>query len=109
MRVSHYQWRIMIWRYQMNFTDTVNPNVNVVFLCLGHGKSIQFLEQNQFASHTKIIDLGNDFRLTKDKKFKGKSFVWFPELKPSQMPNTFTNPDVLLRYNWLLLPLAAKD
>jgi N-acetyl-gamma-glutamyl-phosphate reductase len=42
---------------EMNFTDTVNPNVNVVFLCLGHGKSIQFLEQNQFASHTKIIDL----------------------------------------------------
>jgi N-acetyl-gamma-glutamyl-phosphate reductase len=27
---------------EMNFTDTVNPNVNVVFLCLGHGKSIQF-------------------------------------------------------------------
>jgi N-acetyl-gamma-glutamyl-phosphate reductase len=26
---------------EMNFTDTVNPNVNVV-LCLGHGKSIQF-------------------------------------------------------------------
>jgi N-acetyl-gamma-glutamyl-phosphate reductase len=24
---------------EMNFTDTVNPNVNVVFLCLGHGKS----------------------------------------------------------------------
>jgi N-acetyl-gamma-glutamyl-phosphate reductase len=62
---------------EMNFTDTVNPNVNVVFLCLGHGKSIQFLEQNQFAGHTKIIDLGNDFRLTKDKEFKGKSFVWF--------------------------------
>jgi N-acetyl-gamma-glutamyl-phosphate reductase len=41
---------------EMNFTDTVNPNVNVVFLCLGHGKSI-LREQNQFASHTKIIDL----------------------------------------------------
>jgi N-acetyl-gamma-glutamyl-phosphate reductase len=27
---------------EMNFTDTVNPNVNVVFLCLGHGKSISF-------------------------------------------------------------------
>jgi N-acetyl-gamma-glutamyl-phosphate reductase len=36
---------------EMNFTDTVNPNVNVVFLCLGHGKSIQFLEQNQFKSY----------------------------------------------------------
>jgi N-acetyl-gamma-glutamyl-phosphate reductase len=55
---------------EMNFTDTVNPNVNVVFLCLGHGKSIQFLEQNQFASHTKIIDLGNDFRLTKTRSLK---------------------------------------
>jgi N-acetyl-gamma-glutamyl-phosphate reductase len=28
------------------------------------------LEQNQFASHTKIIDLGNDFRLTKTKGFE---------------------------------------
>jgi N-acetyl-gamma-glutamyl-phosphate reductase len=27
---------------KMNFTDTVNPNVNVVFLCLGHGKSKSF-------------------------------------------------------------------
>jgi N-acetyl-gamma-glutamyl-phosphate reductase len=27
---------------EMNFTDTVNPNVNVVFLCLGHGKSKSF-------------------------------------------------------------------
>jgi N-acetyl-gamma-glutamyl-phosphate reductase len=64
MRVSRYQWH-HDGDIEMNFTDTVNPNVNVVFLCLGHGKSIQFLEQNQFASHTKIIDLGNDFRLTK--------------------------------------------
>jgi N-acetyl-gamma-glutamyl-phosphate reductase len=73
MLVSHYQYHDLMGDIEMNFTDTVNPNVNVVFLCLGHGKSIQFLEQNQFASHTKIIDLGNDFRLTKDKKFKGKS------------------------------------
>jgi N-acetyl-gamma-glutamyl-phosphate reductase len=39
------------------------------------------LEQNQFASHTKIIDLGNDFRLTKDKRINSKSFVYgLPEL-----------------------------
>lgn len=44
------------------FTDTINPEVNVVFLCLGHGQSIDFLSQNTFASHTRIIDLGNDFR-----------------------------------------------
>jgi N-acetyl-gamma-glutamylphosphate reductase len=27
---------------EMNFTDTVNPNVNVVFLCLGHGNQNHF-------------------------------------------------------------------
>jgi N-acetyl-gamma-glutamyl-phosphate reductase len=41
--------------------------VNVVFLCLGHGKSKAFLEQHQFSNDTKIIDLGNDFILTKEK------------------------------------------
>jgi N-acetyl-gamma-glutamyl-phosphate reductase len=41
---------------EMNFTYC-KPECQCSFLCLGHGKSIQFLEQNQFASHTKIIDL----------------------------------------------------
>jgi N-acetyl-gamma-glutamyl-phosphate reductase len=53
---------------EMNFTDTVNPNVNVVFLC--SWKIDLFFRNQQFASHTKIIDLGNDFRLTEDKNFK---------------------------------------
>jgi N-acetyl-gamma-glutamyl-phosphate reductase len=96
---------------EMNFTDTVNPNVNVVFLCLGHGKSIQFLEQNQFASHTKIIDLGNDFRLTADKEFKGKSFVYgLPELNKATIKNAnyIANPGCFATAIQLaLLPLAA--
>jgi N-acetyl-gamma-glutamyl-phosphate reductase len=79
---------------------------------LGHGKSIQFLEQNQFASHTKIIDLGNDFRLTKDKKFKGKSFVYgLPELNKANIRNAeyIANPGCLpLRYNWLYYRLQQR-
>lgn len=96
---------------EMNFTDTVNPNVNVVFLCLGHGKSIQFLEQNQFARHTKIIDLGNDFRLTKDNQFEGKSFVYgLPELNKANIKNAnyIANPGCFATAIQLaLLPLAA--
>jgi N-acetyl-gamma-glutamyl-phosphate reductase len=79
---------------------------------LGHGKSIQFLEQNQFASHTKIIDLGNDFRLTKDKKFKGKSFVYgLPELNKANIRNAeyIANPGCFAAIQLVLLPLAAKD
>jgi hypothetical protein len=30
---------------EMNFTDTVNPNVNVVFFLFRHGKSISFLKK----------------------------------------------------------------
>jgi N-acetyl-gamma-glutamyl-phosphate reductase len=97
---------------QMNFTDTINPNVNVVFLCLGHGKSISFLEQNQFASHTKIIDLGNDFRLTKDKDFYGKSFVYgLPELNKTSIEKAkyIANPGCFATSIQLaLLPLAAN-
>ena len=97
---------------EMNFTDQVNPNVNVVFLCLGHGKSKAFLEQNQFSNDTKIIDLGNDFRLTKDAAFDGKQFVYgLPELNKSaiQSANYIANPGCFATAIQLaLLPLAKN-
>jgi N-acetyl-gamma-glutamyl-phosphate reductase len=97
---------------EMNFTDTVNPDVDVLFLCLGHGKSISFLEKNQFSSQTKIIDLGNDFRLTKDKDFKGKSFVYgLPELNKTDIKSAqyIANPGCFATAIQLaLLPLAAN-
>lgn len=97
---------------EMNFTDQVNPNVNVVFLCLGHGKSKAFLEQNQFSNDTKIIDLGNDFRLTKDAEFDGKQFVYgLPELNKSaiQSANYIANPGCFATAIQLaLLPLAKN-
>lgn len=98
---------------EMNFTDVVNPNVNVVFLCLGHGKSISFLEENKFASHTKIIDLGNDFRLTKDAVFEGKEFVYgLPELIKAEIKkaNFIANPGCFATAIQLaLLPLAKNN
>lgn len=97
---------------EMNFTNQVNPNVNVVFLCLGHGKSKAFLEQNQFSNDTKIIDLGNDFRLTKDAAFDGKQFVYgLPELNKTaiQSANYIANPGCFATAIQLaLLPLAKN-
>nr|WP_314864333.1 N-acetyl-gamma-glutamyl-phosphate reductase [uncultured Flavobacterium sp.] len=97
---------------EMNFTNQVNPNVNVVFLCLGHGKSKAFLEQNQFSNDTKIIDLGNDFRLTKDAEFDGKQFVYgLPELNKTaiQSANYIANPGCFATAIQLaLLPLAKN-
>jgi N-acetyl-gamma-glutamyl-phosphate reductase len=110
LSVAHHD---LLGDIKMNFTNTVNPNVNVVFLCLGHGKSISFLKENKFASHTKIIDLGNDFRLTKDKDFEGKSFVYgLPELNKTNIKNTnyIANPGCFATAIQLaLLPLASHN
>jgi len=57
----------------LKFTDKpVNPDV--VFLCLGHGLSREFLDNTPLPEHCKIIDLGNDFRLDPD--YKGKEFIY---------------------------------
>ena len=44
-------------------------NVDVVFLCFGHGKSQAFLKEHQIPSNIKIIDLAQDFRLAGDHDF----------------------------------------
>ena len=33
---------------ELLFTDQVNPEVDIVYLCLGHGHSIAFLEKHSF-------------------------------------------------------------
>ncbi|MBT8377207.1 MAG: N-acetyl-gamma-glutamyl-phosphate reductase, partial [Bacteroidia bacterium] len=70
----------------LRFTSTINPNVDVLFLCLGHGNSKLFLKENTFSARTKIIDLSNDFRLSADANFNDKQFVYgLPELNKEQI------------------------
>ena len=57
---------------EIRFTSKINPEVDLLFLCLGHGNSTAFLEKHSFSKNTKIIDLSNDFRLKADAKFQGK-------------------------------------
>ncbi len=97
----------------MNFTAEVNSEVDVVFLCLGHGMSRQFLSEQTFSSKTKIIDLGNDFRLKADKQFSGYDFVYgLPELNKSDIEKAqyIANPGCFATAIQLaLLPLASKQ
>lgn len=97
----------------IKFTDTINPNVDVLFLCLGHGNSVKFLSANTFSDATKIIDLGNDFRLEKDKEFNGKSFVYgLPELQRDVIKTAsyIANPGCFATTIQLaLLPLAQQN
>lgn len=103
----------LIGEFDLLFTDTINPEVNVVFLCLGHGKSKAFLEENQFASHTRIIDLSNDFRLQNDKEFQSENFVYgLPELNKTEVSTAkyIANPGCFATAIQLaLLPLASQN
>jgi N-acetyl-gamma-glutamyl-phosphate reductase len=57
----------------LKFTGEIG-NPNVIFLCLGHGVSKEFLGKHKLPEKCKIIDLGNDFRLDSD--FEGKHFTY---------------------------------
>jgi N-acetyl-gamma-glutamyl-phosphate reductase len=61
---------------ELKFSIDININVDVVFLCLGHGNSQAFLLENSFSKNTKIIDLSNDFRLIKDANYQNENFVY---------------------------------
>ena len=49
-------------------------NPDVIFLCLGHGISRQFIDTHDIGPDCRIIDLGNDFRLDGD--HAGRHFVY---------------------------------
>ena len=96
---------------EQSFTDTINPEVDVLFLCLGHGNSTAFLQNNSFSDETKIIDLSNDFRLNANMNFEGKEFVYgLPEVSREEIKkaNYIANPGCFATcIQFALLPLAA--
>lgn len=95
---------------EMLFTDVIDTNVDVIFLCLGHGESKVFLAENEFPTSVKIIDLSQDFRL--GELHKEQSFVYgLPELNKTaiQSTNYIANPGCFATCIQLgLLPLAVN-
>lgn len=95
---------------ELKFTDSLQHDVDVIFLCLGHGESKKFLQDNVFKSSIKIIDLSQDFRLGENTG--DRSFVYgLPEVNREQIKksNNIANPGCFATAIQLgLLPLAAK-
>ena len=57
----------LIGETDLCFTDKMPfDEVDVVFLCFGHGKSEQFLSEHKIPASVKIIDLAQDFRISAD-------------------------------------------
>lgn len=53
----------LVGQTELTFSEKINKAVNIVFLCLGHGNSVKFLEENTFSDQTKVVDMSTDFRL----------------------------------------------
>lgn len=95
------------------FSDALNNDINVLFLCLGHGNSKKFLSENEIADNIKVIDLANDFRLVQNSTLKARSFVYgLPELNKKQIQSAqnIANPGCFATSIQLgILPLAKAN
>ncbi len=92
------------------FDAEISEDIDVLFLCLGHGESTKFLAENKIPDTVKVIDLANDFRLSKDANAYGREFVYgLPELNREQIrkAGNIANPGCFATGIQLgLLPLA---
>src|SRR5205823_13030468 len=61
---------------ELKFTDVISYNVDVLFLCVGHGDASKFLTANPFPDTVKIIDLSQDFRLKQRSSTDNRQFVY---------------------------------
>jgi N-acetyl-gamma-glutamyl-phosphate reductase len=97
---------------ELNFTDEISNDIDVLFLCLGHGESKKFINANKIDSSVRIIDLANDFRLSKDASIGDRNFVYgLPELQKEKIKSAhnIANPGCFATTIQLgLLPLAKE-
>ncbi|HEY8916143.1 MAG TPA: N-acetyl-gamma-glutamyl-phosphate reductase [Chitinophaga sp.] len=93
---------------ELTFAADLSNDVDVLFLCLGHGESKKFLEANTIAPSVKVIDLSQDFRL--GESLPGREFVYgLPEMQRDQIKaaQNIANPGCFATAIQLgLLPLA---
>ncbi len=105
----------LLGRTDFFFTNKISNDIDVLFLCLGHGKSLLFLKEHtaDISPSTKIIDLSNDFRLNKNNTIEDRTFVYgLPELQKKKIENAqhIANPGCFATAIQLgLLPLAQQQ
>lgn len=94
----------------LKFTNELSSDIDVLFLCVGHGDAKKFLSENDIAAHIKIIDLSQDFRLTSNDSTKDRKFIYgLPELNKEAIKtaDNIANPGCFATAIQLgLLPLA---
>lgn len=102
----------LIGETDLVFTDK-SGSADVIFLCLGHGKSQEYLSKHDIPPHVKIVDLSQDFRL--NGMFTGnppREFIYgLPEKNREliRKAENIANPGCFATaFELALLPLASE-
>ncbi len=94
------------------FTNTFLDNIDVLFLCVGHGEAKKLLADQTIAASVSIIDLSQDFRLAPNATIADRTFVYgLPELNRDKITTAknIANPGCFATAIQLaLLPLAKS-
>lgn len=109
----------LIGETDLKFTGEISQDIDVLFLCVGHGDAQKFLAANPISDKIKIIDLSQDFRLTANAQLETRNpqpatlnFTYgLPELNRENIKTAanIANPGCFATCIQLgLLPLAAK-
>lgn len=105
----HHVHKDLIGDTDLLFSADLSADVDVIFLCLGHGESEKFLAANPVGEKVRIIDMSQDFRL--GQKSGDRTFVYgLPELNKAsiQKASNIANPGCFATTIELgLLPLAG--
>jgi len=106
----HHVHQDLLGSTDLLFSGEINNNIDLLFLCLGHGESTRFLKENTIEESIRIIDLANDFRLNKDAHQGERAFVYgLPEINKERIAiaKNIANPGCFATAIQLgLLPLA---
>jgi len=96
----------------LRFVNDIPQDIDVLFLCVGHGDAKKFLAANPINDNIRIIDLSQDFRLAQNAQLLNRTFVYgLPELNRDKIKSAknIANPGCFATCIQLgLLPLAAK-
>lgn len=97
----------------LKFSEKISENIDVLFLCYGHGDSSVFLQKNKISKKIKIVDLSQDFRYDSPSFLFPRQFVYgLPELNRDiiKKAENIANPGCFATTIQLgILPLAANN
>ncbi len=100
----------LIGETDLIFSAELSQDIDVLFLCVGHGDAAKFLSANAIDDKIKVIDLSQDFRLLPKAVIGNRTFTYgLPELNKEAIRSAanIANPGCFATAIQLgLLPLA---